>query len=359
MTITPFKLEGLQALGYTRRQSEFLFLVATHSGYFISRQFNSFARAESGSVSHAFVQKLLERRHGNYRAYRAGSRVYHLFARKLYRAIERENLRTRRKHELDYIKTRLVALDFVLENSQHRYLETEGEKVAFFEKEYNISRETLPAKMYRSRSSREVTPRYFVDRFPMFVDSLSSPAVVTFTYMDGGAITLDGFGTHLLAYMRLFRALPRFEFLYMAPSDRLFRAAESEFYHVVFDRRDQPQAYELLNYFRIRKAWDLKERVVSADVVYLRQAQTRYIGKGFDDLYERWRQGVLEDRDVMRRVEALSQVEKGLFRAQVCGSSLKVFSDPRGSGAENCTESDFADDSGQASGQVSTEVSEP
>ena len=91
MTITPFQLEGLRALGYTRHQSEFLFLVATHSGYFISRQFNSFARTESGSVSHAFIQKLLDRRHGNYRAYRAGSRVYHLFARKLYRAIEREN----------------------------------------------------------------------------------------------------------------------------------------------------------------------------------------------------------------------------------------------------------------------------
>jgi hypothetical protein len=359
MTITTSQLEGLQALGYTRRQSEFLLLVATHSGYFTSRQFNFFARTESGSVSHAFIQKLLEQRHGNYRAYRAGSRVYHLFARKVYRAIDRENLRTRRKHELDYIKTRLVALDFVLENPEHRYLETEREKAAFFEKEYNISRETLPAKMYRSRSSREVTPRYFVDRFPMFVDSLCSPPVVTFTYVHAGATTLDGFGTHLLAYMGLFRALPRFAFLYLAPSTRLFRAAESEFYHVVYDGRDRPQAYDLLKYFRIRKAWDSKERVVSANVVFLRQAQTRYIGKGFDDLYERWRQGVLGDRDVMRRVEALSQVEKGLFRTQVCGSSLKVFSDPRASETENCAETDLADGSAQVSGQVSPEISEP
>jgi hypothetical protein len=147
--------------------------------------------------------------------------------------------------------------------------------------------------------------------------------------------------------MGLFRALPRFESLYMAPSPRLFRAAESEFYHIVYDRRDQPQAYDLLNYFRIRRAWDLKERVVSADVVFLRQAQTRYIGKVFDDLYQRWRQGVLEDRDVMRRVGALSEAQKGLIRAQLCGSSLKVFSDSRGSGAENCAESDFADDWGR------------
>ena len=67
-----------------------------------------------GSISHAFIRKLLERKHATFHAYRSGGRVYHVFARKLYQAIERENLRTRKKHELEYVKTRLVALDFVL-----------------------------------------------------------------------------------------------------------------------------------------------------------------------------------------------------------------------------------------------------
>ena len=52
-------------------------------------------------------------------------------------------------------------------------------------------------KQYRARRSAEVTPRYFVDRFPMFVDRMSSPPVVTFTYVDAGAVTLEAFGTHL------------------------------------------------------------------------------------------------------------------------------------------------------------------
>ena len=43
-------------------------------------------------------------------------------------------LRTRKKHELQYVKTRLVALDFVLGHPQHHYLETEADKVAFFKK---------------------------------------------------------------------------------------------------------------------------------------------------------------------------------------------------------------------------------
>jgi hypothetical protein len=287
--MTAFQREGLHLLGYTKREGEFLFLVATHSGYFTNRQFKLFAQTESGSVSHAFIRKLLDRKHASYHAYRSGGRVYHLFARKVYQAIERENLRTRKKHELEYVKTRLVALDFVLGHPQYRYLETEAEKVAFFEKEWNVSRETLPVKQYRARRSAEITPRYFVDRFPMFVDRLASPPVVTFTYVDAGAVTLEAFGTHLRAYLGLFQALPKLEFIYLAPTVRLFQAAEIEFYHVRYGVRDHAKSVNVLYYFRVRKAWEAKERVASADVVLLKEAQARYAGREFEELYEKWR----------------------------------------------------------------------
>jgi hypothetical protein len=159
----------------------------------------------------ADVIRIAGSRHASYHAFRSGARVYHLFARKVYQAIEREHLRTRKKHELDYLKARLVVLDFVLRHPQYRYLETEAEKIAFFEKEWNTSKEALPVKQYRARKSAEVTARYFVDRFPMFVDRLSSQSVVTFTYVDAGAVTLNGFGTHLRAYLGLFRKLPKIE----------------------------------------------------------------------------------------------------------------------------------------------------
>src|SRR5260370_33607601 len=117
------------------REGEFLFLVATHSGYFTNRQFKLFAQTESGSVSHAFIRKLLDRKHASYHGYRSGGRVYHLFARKVYQAIERENLRTRKKHELEHVKTRLVALDFVRGQPQYGDLEPEAEKCPVFEEE--------------------------------------------------------------------------------------------------------------------------------------------------------------------------------------------------------------------------------
>jgi hypothetical protein len=358
MTMTPFQLEGLHLLGYTKRESEFLFLVATHSGYFTNRQFKCFAQTESGSVSHAFIRKLLDRKHASYHPYRSGGRVYHLFARKVYQAIERENLRTRKKHELDYVKTRLVALDFVLGHPQHRYLETEAEKVAFFEKEWNVGREALPVKQYRARRSAEITLRYFVDRFPMFVDRLSSPHIATFTYVDAGAVTLEAFGTHLRAYIELFQALPRLEFIYIAPTARLFQTAESEFCHVLYGVRDHSKSISVLNYFRVRKAWEAKERVASADVVLLKEAQARYAGGLFEELYEKWRKGAIADTEVALGTEQARPSGKGVFRTIVCGSSLAVFTDTRANAAENCAENDVAGDLAQISANRSMQISE-
>jgi hypothetical protein len=357
MTMTAFQREGLHLLGYTKRESEFLFLVATHSGYFTNRQFKSFAQTESGSVSHAFIRKLLDRKHASYHAYRSGGRVYHLFARKVYQAIERENLRTRKKHELQYVKTRLVTLDFVLGHPQHHYLETEAEKVAFFEKDSNVSIETLPVKQYRARRSAEITPRYFVDRFPMFVERLSSPPVVTFTYADAGAVTLEGFGTHLGAYLGLFQALPTLEFIYLAPTARLFQAAESKFYHVLYGVRDHSKFINVLEYFRIRRAWEAKERVASADVVLLKEAQARYSARQFEELYEKWRQGAIADAEVTRNSQQVAAARNAVFRTMVCGSSLSVFSDPRGNGAENCADNALGDGLPEVSSGRSLQIS--
>jgi hypothetical protein len=357
MNMTAFQREGLHLLGYTKRESEFLFLVATHSGYFTSRQFKCFAQTESGSVSHAFIRKLLDQKHASYHAYRSGGRVYHLFARKVYQAIERENLRTRKKHQLQHIKTRLVALDFVLGHQDHCYLETEAEKIAFFEKEWNVNRETLPVKQYRARRSAEITPRYFVDRFPMFVDRRSSPPVVTFTYVDADAVTLEAFGTHLRAYLGLFQALPKLEFIYLAATARLFNAAESEFYHVLYGMRDQTKSVNVLDYFRVRKAWEGKERVASAEVVLLKEAQALYTGRQFEELYEKWRDGAIADTRVTRTAEQVRPSAKGVFRAIVCGSSLTVFTDPRGNLAESFADNDIADGLSQISANHSIRIS--
>src|SRR5437762_1373951 len=74
--------------------------------------------------------------------------VYHLSSRIVYRAIDRENLRNRRAHSLEHIRTRLVALDFVLAHLQHEYLETEDDKLNYFCQQLDIPKELLPRKRY-------------------------------------------------------------------------------------------------------------------------------------------------------------------------------------------------------------------
>jgi hypothetical protein len=353
MTMTAFACEGLRLLGYSGRESEFLFLTAIHSGYFTIHQFKRFVKSESGSLCHAFIRKLLERKHASFRAYRSGERVYHLFARKLYQAMDRENLRTRKKHELEYIKTRLVALDFVLLNPAERYLETEPEKLEFFERECGLGRSLLPVKLYRARKSADVTPRYFVDRFPMFL--ATETGRLTFTFIDGGAVTTNGFSTHLRSYLPLLQALPAFDFVFVSPTPRLFRAAESEFQRMVSGHGSSPSTPDLLRYFELRRAWDARERVASSDVVILKEAQAKFTGKRFDDTYQQWRISKINDDEVMALGKHFERPERCTFRVLLCGDSLKVFRDPLANRAESWTRQQEA--TGQS--QISSELSGP
>ena len=220
-----------------------------------------------------------------------------------------------------------------------------------------MGREALPVKLYRAGKSAEVTPRYFVDRFPIFLNPASAPPVLTFTYVDSGAVTLDGFATHLRAYLRLLQAFRRFEFLYIAPTTRLFQAAESEFHHVLYGRREQSKCVSLLDYFRVQKAWDARERVASADVVLLKEAQARYAGTNFEELYERWRNGSAKDSDVVRVMEQPFEEVSGVFRTLLCGSSLRVFTDPLGITTERSAEPGFKDSVPQLSRSGSVQVS--
>jgi len=112
-----------------------------------------------------------------------------------------------------------------------------------------------------------------------------------------------------------------------------------------------------LDYFRVRRAWDAKERVASADVVLLKEAQARYAGRKFEELYERWSKGSAKDSDVMRVGRQPIEAAKGVFRALLCGCSLRIFTDPLGITAESSPEPDFNDSLPQVSETGSVQVS--
>ena len=121
MKILPIHTEAIRYFGYTDEEAQFLYLVATHSGYFTCQQFLRFIKTKPGKRSVAFARKVLEKKHASAREYLRNGRVFHLFSRNVYEAIGRENVRFRRVHSTEYIRTRLIAFDFILRNRGFTY----------------------------------------------------------------------------------------------------------------------------------------------------------------------------------------------------------------------------------------------
>jgi hypothetical protein len=300
MNIAPVHLDALKALGYTEAEARFLYVVATHSGYFVARQFLAFTNAHWGVRTVSFWNKLHTKRHARTECFPKSGTVYHLFSRRLYRQIDRENIRNRRQHEIEYIQRRIGILDFVLSHPESKYLETEPEKVSFFCDQLKVPIHFIPSKIYHGQRTSRPTVRYFVDKFPMFFGSAPSSTVVTFTYLQGAEVSLTEFVHHLEVYLPLFRQLSEFRFLYLARLDSHFAKAEELFDSLVRIPLGSDVSGELLRYFQIRKAWDLSRysSLTEADLIFRNQSKTRFDGQRFEHLYRGWKVGRVSEADI-------------------------------------------------------------
>jgi hypothetical protein len=316
MNLPPDRIERIAALGYTEAEARFLYLVATHSGYFTLRQFNAFAGVCRGKRCMTFAQKLLKHGHANVRDYMGTGSVFHLFSRLIYGPIEKDNLRNRRRHSFDYIRTRLVQMDFILENPAHDFLETESAKIHLFCESLAVPKDVLPAKVYERGAGSGPTVRYFVDKFPLFLAPPlpgASP-VVTFGFVDSGSGTLWSFVAHLAAYRELFRHLKSFRLLYIAPRATEFRRAEDRFRASVERPVELDESAEILRYFGIRRKWERHEYVVpvTADFEFLNEARRRFHGERFESLYRGWFAGRIAEPDLRLEVSQ-STAERAIF----------------------------------------------
>ena len=318
MNIPEEKIEVLKAFGYTEAEARFLYIVATHSGYFLARQFLNFVGAKRGYRTHSLAQKLVTLGHGAMREYRQKGCIYHLYSRKLYARIGHENLRNRRRHRLEAIRTRLLGLDFILANQGLQYLETEGEKVAYFCDELHIAKQHLPVKVYVGGPDSQPTLRYFVDRFPMFLGcpSACAPPVVTFSYVDPGLESLAAFVTHLRQYQPLFRELSAFQFLYVSNRPVHFAKAMELFTSLVEAPLQSDLATDLVRYFKTQMIWETSEfRTLSKqDLLFLNQAKQRFQGERFEMLLRNWKAGRITEAEIRAEFPASKAIRRVDFR---------------------------------------------
>lgn len=287
MPIAKDQLATLRSFGYTEVESRFLYLVATHSGYFTVRQFLEFARAKSGKRNAHLIAKLFSQGHASAQRYRRRSCVYHLHSRALYDVIGKGELRNRRNHEIRHIKARLLALDYILANSENEYFETARAK-------WRYLMETLKVPDDIFIPEADGTGWIALsDRFPTGVSQASaeSAPVVIFTYVDSEQVGLSPFTKYLRAHRRLFAVLRYFEFVYVSTASK-----EQEEAGEIFALLIQGKGLgDLLRYFDLKTKWDNRQYgLLSEDeVIFLSESRKRYTGECFAALYYLWKRNQL------------------------------------------------------------------
>jgi hypothetical protein len=271
---------------------------------------------------------VLEKGHASARPCLRNGKLYHLFARNLYEAIGKDNVRFRRKHSPEYIRTRLAALDFVLGRVNFRFLETETEKVRLFTEQLGIDKKYLPAKRYAGAIKGEFTDRYFVDKFPMFLppDSSSAP-VVSFSFVDPGLESLDSFKTHLGAYGPLFFQLPKLNFHYIGTQEK-YRERARDLFQALFKRHWNPDGPGgIVDYFCLRKQAEGGERdkLSTADLAVLNAAKDKFNYGEIETLYQKWRTGERHFQQVREEYRRVSKPVNVAFYFSPVNGQVALF----------------------------------
>ncbi len=295
-------LQRLKAYGYDEDEACFLCLAAQHSGYFVRRQFNALLGQARGGRAQRFVEKLLAHRHALSLRFGLNQIVYHVRAKALYGRLGQVDNRNRREKAPLTVKRKLMCLDFALAHRDKRFLTAEPEKVEYFVIERGVDLNLLPGREYQSRRSTEATARFFVDKLPIFLDSLdasdplSPPPVVHFVYVDEGAQSLEGFATYLRQYSPLLAAVRAFEVIYTATEPRWFAKAEAIFRRIFptdGSARAQiasPEERELLDYFEARRKFETRNfaGLDAGRIIQFREQKRKFAGPRYKEMYREW-----------------------------------------------------------------------
>jgi hypothetical protein len=312
-------IEALQSFGYTQQEARFLCIVAIHSGYFTQRQYTEFGPKKTGCIVHGFTNKLVSHGHATEHRYQNNARVLHFTHKAMYCAIGKENIRNRRKHTFEFMKGRLAILDFVLRHLQHDYLEGEAEKVQYFEERFQIRPQDMPGRTYRGANKVPDTIRYFVDKFPLFLDSTAAgEPLVTLTFIDPGFGNLEALKTHLDTYSLFLSRIPRFAFVFGSPQAQLFKAAEKMFKEMT-DPQPGKLSQQVARYFELRANWEAKRYGLfkDPDIEFMNHAKQCFAGEVFESAFKEWKAGRLTQKDLVavleNRPRRMQQIEFKTF----------------------------------------------
>ncbi len=193
---------ALEPFGWTGRQAEWIALACLHSGVFTRAQCSRFLNAHPEQVRrgvHALIASGVAAEE-TVPGIKGVGRVCRIFSRRLYRALEAEDIRHRRTASSAVLMRRLLSLDYVLEHPGLPWLPTETEKVGAFEA-LGIQRRLLPSRLYRGAAGN--TRRYFPLKLPVALEAERA----VFVYADPGHDTSTALRSWADAHRGLWDAL--------------------------------------------------------------------------------------------------------------------------------------------------------
>ena len=306
MTAVYDPMRELARLGYTERESAFLYLVGMHSGYFLRRQFLGFIRREDGAMAQRFLQKTVALQHVQPMEYASGRHIYHLKSKLIYRILGADDSQNRRTKGDRQIKARLMQGDYLVEHFGDRFLETTQQKVIFLREKLKVPFESLPYTKYQNSGA----PAYFPDRFPIAVkqESNQSAPLLTLVFLDDGLRSISAFVRWLEQHTQLLRSLHRAEVVYASDNSRNFEDAEREFlrrFPAQVETKELPHGVEhFLSYLKIRTRYDRQSGDFSIyDLGILREGMEIYTSLEQQALLAAWEMGSTTEAKIRARFE--------------------------------------------------------
>ena len=285
----------LTTLGYSPREATFLRIVAIHSGVFLRRQYVAFTGGGPGNAAQTLVTKLVGHGHGRAIPFGDNKTVYQVTYKGIYRLLGIEDSNNRRSRSGWLLKSRLMALDFILAHADAHFLETQQEKIDFFSRHFGAKPEQLPVVLYLARHiGGGATNRSFVEKFPIFIAAGSSPEIkpnVAFSFIDDGQTTVSSFAAFLHRYSPLMALIPRFRLFYLADAPTKFIPSQRQFERLISGTPGSVPSHPdaLLRYFELLKRWQEGTTRFNRDqFAELSRLRRLYSGLEYDALFEKW-----------------------------------------------------------------------
>ena len=284
------RVQALEPLGFTPRQTRFLALVALHSGYCLRRQYAAFAGIRYGKNVCDFLETLVDRGMAERFTQRADrGLIYHLHARGVYRVLGQRDNRNRREASAALIARKIMVLDYVLRHAHMDWLATEEDKVDTFTTRYGVPRSDLPQRVYAASGSRAVTTRYFPHKLPIAVGGDPAVAHLACLVTDTTGRGLEQF---VHEHRRLLAWLPAWTVVALGPSPVGLQACESAFHRLV----RQPTSPLTASHEDVRWFFQTRQAVDQGDLTGLsvtaidryRTLSEAFRRPVFDELYLEW-----------------------------------------------------------------------